>query len=181
LGNIVYAGTSIDGYIADSDNKLDFLSCVPNPDNDDLGFSELIDRVDAVVMGRNTYETVLGFGGEWPYSKPVFVCSRTIQDVPEELRGRVSVINGSPNEITKTLNKRGLRDLYIDGGRTIQGFLEADMIDEIILSIVPILLGGGFPLFGQMLEHRKFELLSSEILLGQIVRMSYRRQVAAKE
>lgn len=176
MANIVYIGMSIDGYIADREGGLGWLEAVPNPDNMDTGFSAFMERIDAVVMGRNTYETVLGFGGEWPYPKPVFVCSRSLREVPERLDQKVFLIQGSPGEITEQLSARGYRELYIDGGMTIQGFLRDDKIDEMIISSIPVLLGGGIPLFADLPEHREFELISTEILLDQIVSTRYRRK-----
>ncbi len=174
MANIVYIATSIDGYIADRNNKLDWLEMVPNPEHSDLGFTDFMDRVDALVMGRNTYETVIGFEGEWPYSKPVFVCSHKLREIPEKLKGKVSFIQGSPEEIIEKLNERGYKNIYVDGGRTIQSFLRADMIDEMIISKIPILLGGGTPLFDELPEHREFELVSVDVLLNQIVSIRYR-------
>jgi dihydrofolate reductase len=177
MANYVYIGTSIDGYIADREGGLGWLDTVPNPENIDTGFSAFMERVDAVVMGRNTYETVLGFGGEWPYPKPVFVCSRTLREIPERLNRKVFLIQGSPEEMTEQLKAGGYENLYIDGGRTIQGFLRDDLIDEMIISRIPVLLGGGTPLFADLPEHRAFEFVSTELVLDQIVSTRYRRKV----
>ena len=174
MANYVFVGTSIDGYIADKDNKLDWLETIPSPEEDDC-FSEFMDRIDAVVMGRNTFETVLGFHEEWPYNKPVFVCSRTLKEIPNELQEKASIIQGTPEEITKTLNDKGFKNLYIDGGQTIQGFLEADLIDELSITIIPILIGGGVSLFGDLSSHRRFELVSNEVFLNQIITLKYQR------
>ena len=89
MSNIVFIATSLDGYIADKEGGLDWLHSVPNPDNHDMGFSAIMERVDALVMGRNTLDVVLGFGGEWPYSKPVFVLSNTMDKVPEGYEDKV--------------------------------------------------------------------------------------------
>lgn len=176
MANIVYIAASIDGYIADLNNGLDWLQMVPNPDKLDLGYGELIDRIDALVMGRNTYKTVAGFGGEWPYTKPVFVYSSSLKNIPEELTGKVEIIQGSPYEITDDLTERGYTNLYIDGGQTIQGFLDADLIEELIITRIPVLLGGGIPLFGKLSEHREFEHVSTEVLLDELVTTRYRRK-----
>ncbi|MDC7233738.1 MAG: dihydrofolate reductase family protein [Spirochaetales bacterium] len=176
MSNYVYIATSIDGYIADRNDGIDWLETVPNPDQKDLGFYDFLNRVDAIVMGRNTYETVLGFGGEWPYPKPVFVCSTTLKTIPESLEDKVFLIKGTAEDITRTLDRRGYTNLYIDGGKTIQGFLQADLIDELILSKIPVLLGGGTPLFGVLPGHLEFELLSSKTYLNQIVSLRYRRR-----
>lgn len=175
MANCVYIATSIDGYIADRNNGIAWLEMIPNPGAMEA-FSSFIKRIDAIVMGRNTFETVAGFGGDWPYPKPVFVCSHTLQKVPEKLTGKVSIMQGSPWEITYQLHKQGYSELYIDGGKTIQSFLEADLLDEMTISHIPILLGGGYPLFGALSEPKEFELVSVDILAHQIVSMRYRRK-----
>jgi len=78
---IVYIATSLDGHIAKKDGSIDWLMEVPNPDNSDYGFSEFIERIDGIIMGRNTFETVVGFD-QWPYSKPVFVLSNNLKKPP---------------------------------------------------------------------------------------------------
>ena len=176
MKNSVFIATSIDGYIADRSGGLDFLGSVPNPDNDQLGFPEFMDDIDALLMGRKTYQTVLGFGGAWPYTKPVFVLTGTLSSLPEHLLGKVEFANGSVEEIVQLLNQRGYNNLYIDGGKLIQSFLQQDMIDELIISQIPILLGGGIPLFGNLTCHLMFEHLETKVLLNAIVRTRYRRK-----
>lgn len=143
MANKVFVGTSLDGYIADRDGGLGFLETVPNPDNDDLGFIRFMESVDAVLMGRKTLDTVLRFGVPWHYAKPVFVLSSTIKEIPADLTGKLETVSGDIREVTKALNMRGLNDLYIDGGKLIQSFLAEDMIDELIVTQVPVLIGGG--------------------------------------
>lgn len=175
MANSVYIGTSLDGYIADKDGGLDWLMSTPNPDNDDFGFAEFMARVDAIIMGRNTFETVCSFGGDWPYNKPVFVLSSTLTTIPIEYTDNAQLISGTPGEVVTELNRRGFIDLYIDGGITIQKFLQADLIDELIISQLPIVLGGGTPLFGELAEPLMFKHRSSEVLLNAIVKSHYRR------
>jgi dihydrofolate reductase len=83
MSNIVFIATSLDGYIADKNDGLDWLDSIPNPENMDMGYVDLIDRIDALVMGRITFEKVCGFNCEWPYSKPVFVLSNSMKLIPE--------------------------------------------------------------------------------------------------
>jgi len=175
MANIVFIGVSLDGYIADKNGGLEFLDCIPNPDHDGLGFPELMARIDALLMGRSTYETVLNFGGEWPYSKPVFVLSNSLTSLPEHLKGKVELISGSVEEVTEQLNQQGFTNLYIDGGKLIQSFLKLDMIDELVISKMPILLGGGTSLFGDLQSHLMFEHVSTEVLLRAIVQSRYKR------
>ena len=175
MKNAVFIGTSLDGYIADKGGGLDFLHSVPNPKQDDLGYLAFIDRIDALLMGRRTYETVLGFGGQWPYSKPVFVLSNTLSSLPEQLQDKVELISGSIKQVVEQINGRGLEQLYIDGGKLIQSFLQEDMIDEIIITQVPILLGGGTSLFGELPAHLTFNLVGTEVFLNAIVQSHYKR------
>ncbi len=174
--NIVFIAKSLDGFIAGKNGELDWLHAIPNPENNDMGFIQLMDEIDAIVMGRTTFETVCAFGGEWPYSKPVFVLSNSLKAVPEYLNKKVSLMNGSPHEILNSLHEKGYLKLYIDGGSTIQNFLQEDLIDELRITTIPILLGGGFPLFGDLAKPMQFEHIASKIYLNQIVQNHYRRK-----
>ena len=174
--NSVYIGTSLDGYIADQKGGLDWLESVPNPDGSDMGYYAFLERMDALLMGRTTYETVLNFGIEWPYTKPVYVLSNTLEKVPEQLVGKVWLVKGELADVLRGIHDRGHTRLYIDGGRTIQSFLREDLIDELILTTIPVLLGGGFPLFGELARPLMWELVESKVYLNQIVQRHYRRK-----
>ncbi len=173
--NIVFIAKSLDGYIAGKNGELEWLHAIPNPDNIDMGYNDLIEEIDAIVMGRTTFETVCGFGGEWPYSKHVFVLSNSLKEVPERLNKKVSLTNGSPQEILKEVNEKGYFKLYIDGGRTVQNFLKEDLIDELRITTIPILLGGGFSLFGDLPKPMELDHVESKVFLNQIVQDCYRR------
>jgi dihydrofolate reductase len=174
--NIVFIGRSLDGYIAGKNGELDWLDSIPNPEHNDMGYHQLMDEIEAIVMGRTTFETVCGFGGEWPFSKPVFVLSHTLRVVPEALNDRVTLLKGSPQEVLAQIHALGYFKLYIDGGKTIQHFLQEDLIDELRITTIPILLGGGFPLFGELSQPMEFEHLESKLFLGQIVQNCYKRK-----
>jgi dihydrofolate reductase len=176
MSNIVYIATSIDGRISSRDGSLDWLGSVPNPDGNDLGFSQFMARVDAIVMGRITFETVVGFGLGWQYPIPGIVLSSTQDSAPEEFAEHVQFANGSPREIVEIAKRHGYKHLYIDGGNTIQRFLQADSIDEMIITEVPVLLGGGDRLFGELEQQMMFDLVETEVLLGQLVKRHYRRK-----
>ena len=172
--NTVYIATSLDGYIADRDGGLDWLTSVSDPEGGGFGFAEFLGRIDAIVMGRATFETVLGFE-VWPYDKPVFVLSATLDEVPVVLSGRAELVRGDPRSIVAALRERGFENLYVDGGRTIQRFLEEDLIDELIIATVPILLGDGVPLFGTIARSLAFKRVSTETLTPQLTRNHYVR------
>lgn len=174
--NIVFIATSIDGYIADKDGGLSYLEMVPNPEQIDMGYGKLMERIDALVMGRNTYEMVLSFGIEWPYTKPIYVLSNSLTEVPEKLIGKVELVKGSLQKVLAIIHSKGHHSLYIDGGKTIQQFLSADLIDEMILTTIPILLGGGVPLFADLPKSLEFELKESEVFLGELVQRTYARK-----
>ncbi|WP_297098292.1 dihydrofolate reductase family protein [uncultured Draconibacterium sp.] len=174
--NHVFIATSLDGFIADKNGGLEFLNSVPNPEHKDLGYNTFIDKIDAIVMGRGTFETVLGFNIPWPYQVPVFVVSSTLKSVPDNLIGKVDIVNGTPSEITQELNEKGFANIYVDGGTTIQRYLKEDRIDELIISTIPVILGGGIPLFGDLSQVFEFELISSEVFLNAITQVKYRRK-----
>ena len=174
--NIVFIAKSLDGYIAGKDGDLDWLHSIPNPEGVDMGYNRLMEEVDAIVMGRTTFDTVLGFGIDWPYIKHVFVLSNTLKEVPKNLEGKVSLLKGSPQQILDQIHERGYHSLYIDGGRTVQNFLQEDLIDELRITTIPIILGGGFPLFGDLASPMEFEHIESHVYLNQIVQDHYRRK-----
>ncbi len=170
--NSVFIATSIDGYIATPDGGLSWLDEVPNVNSEDAGYSAFMARIDALVMGRSTYETVLGFEA-WPYGKPVFVPTTTLTEVPEHLKGKVEFISGTPQEIVSFLNAKGHKRLYIDGGKTIQRFLAAGLIDEMIITRIPVVLGEGIPLFANEGTVQWFEHIHTEVFLGAMVQTQY--------
>ena len=140
----VFIATSLDGFIARANGDLDWL---PAGGGEPHGYDEFIASVDALVIGRKTFETVLGFEA-WPYGeKPVFVLSSRAL-APAPAGAVVEHMSGTPAEIVSRLTARGVEHAYVDGGITIQGFLRAGLIQRFILTRVPVLLGAGIPLFG---------------------------------
>ena len=176
MANRVFVGTSLDGYVADREGGLDFLECVPNPEKDDFGYYAFIETVDVILMGRATFDVVLGFGIAWPYTKPVFVLSSTMKTVPKELEGKVEISCGDPKGVVATLKGKGFNHIYVDGGTVIQDFLREDMIDEMIITRVPMLLGGGTQLFADLPEQLEFELVETKTFLNAFVQCHYLRK-----
>jgi dihydrofolate reductase len=174
MSNSIYVATSIDGFIATRDGGIGWLDEIPMSEKTESGFANFISGIDAIVMGRKTFETVLSFDS-WPYSKPVFVLSRRGVDVPKELKSKVEIVDADPSELTKLLREKGFHNLYIDGGVTIQGFLEENLIDEMIITRVPVLLGDGIPLFGKLSRRQHFKHLKTEVINDMLVMSYYRR------
>lgn len=142
----VFVGTSLDGFIARPDGRLDFL---PADGGEPHGFEEFMASVDALVMGRKSYETVLAFG-QWFYGeKPVFVLSsRDLAPAPPG--AVVERLSGTPHDIAAALAARAIEHVYVDGGATIQQFLRAGLIQRLIVTRVPVLIGAGISLFGEL-------------------------------
>jgi len=174
MSNYVYIATSLDGFIATSDGGVDWLMETPNPDKSDYGFADFMDSVDALVMGRNTFDKVITFG-EWPYTKPVFVLSNSLTEIPENLKGKAEIVKGDIKGVVKNLNQQGYKNLYIDGGKVIQSFLKEDLIDELIITRIPILLGKGITLFGEVDQSLKFKHTKTEVLNNSLVKSCYSR------
>jgi dihydrofolate reductase len=170
----VFVGTSIDGFIARPNGDLDFL---PPGGGEPHGYAEFIASVDAIVIGRKTFETVLRMK-PWPYGdKRVVVLSSRPVDLMAVVGGLVEQMAGSPAEIVSQLVASGARHLYIDGGITIQQFLRAGLIQRLIITRVPVLIGDGIPLFGSLphdirlrhiaTRHYPSGLVSSEYIVDE--------------
>jgi dihydrofolate reductase len=140
----VFVGVSVDGFMARVDGALDFL---PPGGGEPHGYDEFMASVDALVIGRKTYETVLAFDS-WPYGeKPVFVMSaHTLASAPPG--AMVEHVSVSPKEVASLLSARGVGHVYVDGGVTIQGFLREGLVRRLVVTRVPVLIGTGIPLFG---------------------------------
>lgn len=143
----VFVGMSLDGFIARSDGRFDFLH--GDGGGGPHGYDEFFATVDALVMGRNTYDVVRAFE-KWPYgTKPVFVLSsRQIAAAPNG--AVVEHMSGAPAEIVAALGARGFKHLYVDGGVTVQRFMQAGLITRITITRVPVLIGSGISLFGAL-------------------------------
>jgi dihydrofolate reductase len=172
--NIIYVAVSLDGFIAEKDGNLDWLDEIPNKTKSDYGFSDFLKRIDCIVMGRKTLEKVLEFE-KWPYTKPVYVLSTTLTELPLKLDGKAEIISGKLNDLIGKLNSQGFKDLYIDGGQTIQSFLNEDLIDEMIISTVPIILGDGIPLFANIKRSSKFKCKKVDLINPYVVKHYYER------
>src|SRR6202034_1593907 len=143
----VFIGTSVDGFIARVNGDLDFL---PEGGGEPHGYDEFMASVDALVIGRKTFETVLAYP-EWPYGKKrVVVLSSKPLDFSGVGGGKVEQMSGAPAEIVKKLAASGVQHVYVDGGITVQRFLREGLVDRMIITRVPVLIGQGIPLFGAL-------------------------------
>jgi dihydrofolate reductase len=167
----VFVGTSVDGFIARLDGRFDFL---PAGGGEDHGYQEFFDSVDALVIGRGTFETVLGMGPWFYGKKPVFVLSSRALDLSKAVGGVVEQMSGDPRKIASDLEARGLRHVYVDGGITVQRFLRAGLIQRIVITRVPVLIGTGIPLFGALDADIRLEHVETRQYASGLVKSEYR-------
>ena len=164
----VFVGISVDGFLARLDGTFDFLPAAP----EDHGYDEFMASVDAMLIGRKTYETALSFGG-WAYGrKPVFVLS-TNPLAPAPKEAVLERLSGSPAEVAAALDARGVGHVYLDGGLTIQRFLSAGMVQRLIVTRVPVLIGTGIPLFGPTTRDIKLKHVATRSFASGLVQSEY--------
>jgi dihydrofolate reductase len=172
----VFIATSLDGFIARKDGSIDWLEAANQtiPVGTDLGYERFFTSIDALVMGRKTFEQVLTFP-EWAYAdKPLIVLSRTLAALPTGVPANVSLSHETPIDLVSRLEREGFHHLYVDGGMTIQSFLQAGLIDEMTITIIPVLLGEGLLLFGQIARDVHFSLVSISAYEFGFVQSTYR-------
>ncbi|GAC1411921.1 MAG: dihydrofolate reductase family protein [Gemmatimonadaceae bacterium] len=166
----VFIATSLDGFIAREDGALDWL---PANGGEPHGYDEFIATIDAVVIGRNSFEKVLEFDA-WPYGKKrVVVLTTRPSEVVTPDGAVLEVMAGTPREIVTRLGERGMKHLYIDGGVTIQRFLEAGLIQRVIITRIPVLLGSGIPLFGPLARDIRLKHVATRSYPSGLVQSEY--------
>jgi dihydrofolate reductase len=166
----VFCGVSVDGFLARPNHGLDFLR---TGEQEPHGFEEFYDSVDVVVIGRKTFEVVLTFG-KWYYGKkPVMVLSSRRLDFSSVKGGVVEQMSGEPAEIVTRLKAREFKHAYIDGGVTIQRFLAAGLIDRLVITRVPVLIGEGIPLFGPVPRDIALRHVATRSYRGGLVQSEY--------
>jgi len=169
----VFIAASLDGFIARPDGAIDWLGPMARP-GEDYGYQRFFDSIDAIVFGRKTYETALGFDA-WPYAGKRCV---VLTHRPLEARHGEERHEGVLDVLVDRLGAEGVRRAYIDGGEVIRQFLAAGLIDDLTISIVPVLLGEGLPLFGGGAE-RWLRLVESRAFPSGLVQVEYRIERAA--
>jgi len=167
----VFCGVSVDGFLARPDDTLDFLDAGGQEPH---GFEEFLASVDVVVMGRRTFEVVLKLGGVALYgNKLVVVLSGRPLDLSSANGGRVEQMSGEPHDIVRQLEARGFQHAYIDGGLSIQRFLAAGLIHRLVITRVPVLIGEGISLFGQVPRDIPLHHVATRSYKGGLVQSEY--------
>jgi len=166
----VFVGTSLDGFIARRNGSFDFL---PEGGGEPHGYDEFMASVDTLLVGRNTFEIVLAFD-EWPYAnKRVVVLSSRLVDLSPVHGGKVEQMSGPPAEVAARLAATGARHVYVDGGITVQRFLAAGLIQSLVITRVPVLIGDGIPLFGSLPHDVKLRHVETRQYASGLVRSEY--------
>ncbi|CAI0737253.1 Pyrimidine deaminase [Serratia quinivorans] len=169
----VFIATSLDGYIARQDGDIEWLLQRDDP-TEDHGFDAFIADKDMIVMGRGTYEKVLGFDS-WPYDLPVVVLSKQLanEPVPLPLKGKLQFSDLAPKHLIAQLDEQNIHRVYLDGGQLIQSFLRENLVTDMVITTVPVLLGSGRALFGDLPQDADFKLLSSRSFPSGLVQSHY--------
>ncbi|MCU0443085.1 MAG: dihydrofolate reductase family protein [Bacteroidia bacterium] len=172
---VLYIATTIDGKIARSDGSLDWLESLPNPNQLDYGYSQLLSSIEATIMGKNTYNTILGFGVDWPYKDiPSYVVTSNAVFKPK-----------TPDTFSVTtplaafvsgLKSKCQKDIWlIGGGQLVASFLNQNLLDKMILTVIPITIGDGIPLFPNGFNDTKWNLTQVESFETGVVNLTYER------
>ena len=177
----VYIATSADGYIATLDGSVDWLHTAGNLEVDmgseDMGFKSFIDSVDCIIMGRKCMEMISSMNltpEQWPYGDVrIVVLSNTVKEPPENLRGKIEMYSGDIQDLIIKLENSGFKHAYIDGGSTITSFINLKLIDEMIITKVPVLLGEGIPLFGKINQNVKLENSKAAAFPNDFIQVKY--------
>jgi dihydrofolate reductase len=174
MKTIVYIGTSLDGFIAKKDGDIEWLTQFAS-DEAINAYQELVSRIDVIIIGRGTFEKVLTFPS-WPYDKDVFVLSNSIKELPGVAKGKATVLAMAPEALLKHLSGKGFTSAYVDGGKVIQDFLKADLVDDLIISKAPVLIGDGIPLFGHLDKDLSFQHVRTAVQSNGLTRSYYKRK-----
>ena len=173
----LFIATSLDGFIAREDGSLDWLVNIPNPSQTDHGYNEMIENTDVIVMGRKTYDEILGFGIEWPYENcKTFVVTGKPDFAPST--GNTFVLNKIDAGTIQFLKNQSSKNIWLAGGGSlVTQFLNHGAIDEMTISIVPIVLGNGIRLFPDKPLETQFKTVKTELFETGIVNLVYRKKI----
>lgn len=171
----VFIATSLDGFIARPDGDIEWLVGRPTPEGEDFGYATFMDGIGALVMGRQSFDKVVD-SPEWPYPVPVIVLSRSpaAVRVPEALREKVRVSSAATVELLRDLGRQGVRRVYIDGGQVVRSFLAEGLVRRLIVTLIPVLLGQGRPLWGHGASDIELELVGTRQFANGFVELEYR-------
>lgn len=171
----VFIATSIDGFIARKNGDLSWLE---SDSSVDMGFTKFLSQIDCIIMGRKTAETISKMNlspNQWPYGeRRVIILSSTLKSPWDNIKDRVEIYSGDIEELIYKLKIEGYKHLYIDGGRTIQSFMNLKLITDIIITRVPIILGEGISLFDNISGDINLKEARSKVFVNDYIQVSYK-------
>ena len=170
---VLYIATSLDGYIAKPDGNLDWLTSFPLPEKGDYGYESLLKSIGTIIMGRKTYEDLIGFGIDWPYTEfATYVITRN-KELTVNTPNTTLHTDNFPI-ILDTIKEKSGKDIWlVGGGEIVSLFLNQNLIDKMIISVIPMLLGAGIPLFQGMEKEANWELAHIESFETGVVNLTY--------
>ena len=169
----LYIACSLDGFIARENGNIDWLTEYENSSETDYGYSEFYSSIGTVLMGRKTYEQVLGFG-VWPYGeKKTYVFTR--QNEPLRRERNIEFVSGDVGKFVRRLKENTDEDIWLVGGsQLIRAFLEEDLVQDLIIFVVPVILGGGIPLFDRIGKEVRLRMIDTKRYENGLVRLEYK-------
>jgi dihydrofolate reductase len=172
----LFIATSLDGFIARENGSLDWLVNIPNPSQTDHGYNEMIENTDVIVMGRKTYDEVLGFGIDWPYENcKTFVVTGKQDFIPST--GNTFILNNIDLGVVDFLKNQSSKNIWLAGGGSlVTQFLNLDAIDEMTISVVSLVLGKGIRLFAGEPAETQFETVKTELFDTGIINLVYKKK-----
>lgn len=178
----VFIATSVDGFIAKTNGSIEWLHTAGNSNADmgekaDMGWAECLATHDCLIMGRNTMEVISNMNltpERWPYGDMrIVVLSNTLKEAPDNMKDKVEMYSGDLNALMSKLEDEGHKSIYVDGGTTVQAFINLKLIDEITITRAPILLGEGIPLFGKIANDIKLEQTEATVFANDFIQVKY--------
>jgi dihydrofolate reductase len=172
---VLYIATSLDGFIARPDGNLDWLTSVPNPQTGDYGYAELLNSIRTTIMGRKTYDEIIGFGVDWPYTKlNSFVITRN-KDLKIQSPDTYALTENLKDFFTD-LKKKTEKDIWlIGGGQLITTFITEGLLDKMIITIIPKIIGEGLPLFADKPKETNWKLTEAKSFDTGVVNLTYEK------
>ena len=174
---ILYIACSLDGFIAKPDGNLEWLNSVPNPDNTDHGYSDFLKGISVIIMGRRTYSEVLGFGIEWPYSDKITYVVTGNDSLKIESPGTHRLCGNISESVEKIKLGTGKDIWLVGGGKLVTYFLNNNLVDKMVISFVPVILGNGIPLFPDKPEETTWNLTGTTAFSTGIVSLTYEKNI----
>ena len=170
---IIYSAMSIDGFISTPEGGVEWLDDFDPPANEDYGYTEFYHSLDTTIMGRKTYEKVLSFDVPWPYPDTInYVCTKSNQWIDNDQ----VIFKNDPVQLVRKLKNSSGKNIWIVGGGGLNTILlENDLVDEMMLSIIPVVLGNGIKIFNDIDSINKFNLIKSESFSNGVISLFYQK------